>query len=46
MCDGQFPLTDLVVLDQHGVQCEREFGVQHVEESEIMQCAMEIGPLL
>jgi hypothetical protein len=36
----QSPLTDLVVLDQYGVQHEREFGVQHVEESEIVQCAM------
>jgi hypothetical protein len=42
----QSPLTDLVVLDQHGVQHKEEFGVQHVEESKIVQCAMEIGPLL
>jgi hypothetical protein len=39
-------LTDLVVLDQHGVQLEGELGDQHVEESEIVQCAMEISPLL
>jgi len=42
----QSPSTDLVVLDQHGVQHKGEFRVQHVEESKIVQCAMEIGPLL
>jgi hypothetical protein len=35
-----------VGLDQLGVQLEGELGDQHVEESEIVQCAMEMGPLL
>jgi hypothetical protein len=35
-----------VLVEHHGVQVEGESGVQHVEESKIVQCAMEIGPLL
>jgi hypothetical protein len=49
LCRSAFPFyrwSLMVVLDQHGIQHEGEFGVQHEGVSEIVQRAMEIGPML